>query len=91
MLLDITFNTHELTDKLVVPKTALFTFQNQDALFVVVDNRAKVRPVTTGFETRQHIVIEQGLQENDLILLDPRLDGLDDGSRITYEMNNSTS
>ena len=87
-LLDVEFTTAERTNIIVVPKTALFTFQGEDALLVVEDGRAKIQPVLTGLETRQEVVITEGLTEGDLVILDPGLNGVDEGVRISYTVIN---
>ncbi len=80
--LDASFVTRELTGKMVVPKRALFTDDGQDALLVVEDGRAGLRRVTTGFASRLEQVIEEGLQDGDLVILNPRADGLRPGVRV---------
>ncbi len=80
--LDVEFVTEELSGVLVVPKTALFSYQGEDALLVVENNRAQIRPVKTGLETRHEIVITEGLEEGDLVVLDPQTRGVDEGTRV---------
>ncbi len=79
---DATFITQEVPDSMVVPKRSLFTYAGEDAVFVAEDGRARVRRVTTGVESRREQVIEQGLRAGDLVILDPRIDGLRDGARV---------
>ena len=79
---ETTFITQELHDRMVVPKRSIFTYEGEDAVFVVEDDRARVRRVTTGIESRREKVIEEGLREGDLVILDPRLDGLREGARV---------
>lgn len=85
--LSIEFITEEQRDKLIVPKSVVFTYGGEDALFVVEGERAVVRKVETGFETRREVVITSGLEEGDLVILDPQADGLSDGGRISYSIN----
>jgi len=70
---------------LIVPKRTLFTYQGEDALMVVKDDRAGIRKATTGKETRQEVVISEGLREGDLVIMDPQQEGIDEGSRVIYE------
>ncbi|HHY06397.1 MAG TPA: efflux RND transporter periplasmic adaptor subunit [Clostridia bacterium] len=80
--LDIEFTINKQEDKLVVPKTVLFPYQDGEALWVVRQNTAQIQPVETGFENERDIVIEKGLKAGDLVLLDPQLEGLKEGIRI---------
>ncbi|QGT98778.1 hypothetical protein SYNTR_0185 [Candidatus Syntrophocurvum alkaliphilum] len=83
--LDVEFITKEESDVLAVPKNALFTYEGEDALFIVDNNRAKVQEVITGIESRRDVVIKEGLSKNDLVITNPQVDGLSDGSRVSYE------
>jgi len=80
--LDVEFSIDQQEDKLIVPKTALFPYQDSDALWVVRENTAQIQPVETGFENEQDIVIEKGLTAGDLIILDPQLEGLKEGAKV---------
>ncbi len=82
---DVTFIAEEYVDQLVVPKLALFTWEGQDALFVAENGRARIRQVTTGFETQREVVITDGLVQGDRVILNPRTSGLDDGVRINIK------
>jgi len=80
--LDVEFTLDQQEDKLIVPKTALFPYQDGDALWVVRENTAQIQPVETGFENEQDLVIEKGLTAGDLIILDPQMEGLKEGARV---------
>ncbi|RQD72889.1 MAG: efflux RND transporter periplasmic adaptor subunit, partial [Candidatus Syntrophonatronum acetioxidans] len=80
---DVEYITEEVSDKLIVPKSALFTYEGEDALFVVERGRAQVRQVTKGPETRLEVVITAGLEEGDQIILDPQREGIDEGVAVT--------
>jgi len=81
---DVEFITERQEDVLWVPLNALFAHQGEDALMVVDDNRAWVREVSTGLETRRRVAIEEGLEEGDLVILDPEVLELEEGDRINY-------
>ena len=81
--LDVTFVTESEENQLGVPRTALFTRNDKDALFVAENGRAVVRTVATGLETRREVAIQEGLEEGDLVILDPQTDGLTEGSRVS--------
>jgi len=84
---DVEFITNRQEDVLWVPLTALFTYRGEDALMVVEDNRAIVREVSTGLETRRRVVIEEGLEEGDLVILDPKAEDLNEGDRVNYTLD----
>jgi len=83
---DVEFITNRQEDVLWVPHTALFSYRGVDALMVVVDDRARVREVRTGLETRREVVIEEGLKEGDLVILDPGAVDLNEGDRVNYSL-----
>ncbi len=70
--LDVQFTTAERTNIITVPKTALFTYEGEDALLVIENGRETIRPVKTGLETRQEVVITEGLAEGEKFVLDPK-------------------
>lgn len=79
---DVVFITDQLSDQLVIPKISLFRYEGEDALFIVENNRAVIRQVTTGFETQREVVITDGLEKGARIILNPRVTGLQEGSRV---------
>ena len=82
--LEVEFSTAAQAEALAVPNSALFSYNGEDALLVVEDGRANVRTVITGLETRRDVVIADGLQEGDLVILDPQDKGLTEGARVSY-------
>lgn len=80
--LDVQFTLDKQENKLIVPKTALFAYQDGEALWVIRNNTAQIQPVETGFANEQDIVIEKGLKAGDQVLLDPQMEGLKEGTRI---------
>jgi len=85
---EVEFITNRHEDVLWVPQTALFSYQGEDALMVVDENRTRVRKVNTGLETRRQVVIKEGLEEGDLVILNPGAKDLDEGSRVSYTVYN---
>ncbi len=81
---DVEFITRFAENVLVVPRRALFTYERENALMVVVGDRARVRKVTTGMETRQEVEILDGIGEGDPVILDPQQEGIEDGARVFY-------
>lgn len=83
--LDVQFTTQKQKDRLVIPKTALFPYQDGDALWVVEEGKARLKRVKCGFENDREVVIEDGLESGDLVILNPQLEGLKEGKRIKVE------
>jgi HlyD family secretion protein len=63
MVMDVEFTTQEKEGVLAVPKTALFPYGDDEAVWTVEGGRAKMRPVKTGFENENFVAIEEGLKE----------------------------
>ncbi len=82
---EVTFTTREEENVLTVPKRALFRYNGEDALMVAEGARARLRKVKTGMETQRRVVIEEGLEEGDLVILDPQREGVTDGGRVDYD------
>ena len=80
---DVEYIAEEVLNKLIVPKSALFTYEGEDALMVIENGRARLRRVTRGPETRLEVVIEEGLEEGDQVILDPQREGIDEGVAVT--------
>lgn len=79
---EVEFITRQEEAQMVVPKTALFTVDGEDALLVVRDGRARARRVETGLETRTDVAIVAGLREGEQVIVDPERDGIEEGDRI---------
>jgi len=80
--MDVTFVTRHEEDKLVVPKTALFNYEDGSAVWVVRQGKAEIQRVEKGLETDDEVAVESGLAEGDLVIRNTRLDGLKVGARI---------
>ena len=61
--LDIEYKTAEEKDRLVVPKTAVFSYQGGDAVWVVRKGKASIQSISKGFENDLEIAVAEGLQE----------------------------
>lgn len=83
--LDVVFTMFKEDNRLVVPKTALFSYQGQDAVWVVSEGKAAIQLVKKGFENERDVVIEDGLQKGDLVILNPQLKGISEGKKINIE------
>lgn len=80
--LDVEFTIDKKEDQLVVPKTALFPYGEGKALWVVKDGRAIIQPVKIGFENDRDAAISEGLNSGDLVILNPKTEGLEEGKKI---------
>ncbi|WP_258359640.1 efflux RND transporter periplasmic adaptor subunit [Moorella sulfitireducens] len=80
--LDVEFSVLEQHDKLAVPKTCLFPYEDGEAVWVVRDGRAQIQKIEKGMETDVLVVIEQGLQPGDKVIKNPQLEGLKPGKRV---------
>lgn len=79
---DVKFTTLEVLGKLVIPKTALFPYQQGAAVWVVQQGKAKIQSVKKGQENDSQVIIEEGLSNEDIILQDSNLKDLKEGKRI---------
>lgn len=80
--LDVQFILQEAADVLVVPKTALFKLVDGDALWVAKEGRAKIQHVQTGLANDTEVIINDGLNRGDQVILNPQLKGLREGKKI---------
>lgn len=79
---EVRFTLEEQENKLLVPSSAIFKHEEQDYVFVVQDQKAERRPVTTGLKTSNRTVLESGVSAEELVVVDPNQDGLREGSRL---------
>ena len=79
---DVKYTTLEVPDQLMIPKTALFPYQEGSAVWVIEQGKAKIQPVEKGLENDSQVIIEEGLSEGGSILQDPNLTKLKEGKRI---------
>lgn len=79
---DVKFTTLQVPDQLMIPKTALFPYQEGDAVWMLREGKAKIQPVKKGLENDSQITIEQGLSKDDVILQDPNIKELKEGKPL---------
>lgn len=80
--MDVQFITLRESNRILIPKTALFPYENGQALWVIRDGKASLQPVTKGLENDKEAIIENGLQDGDQVLLDTEIKGLKEGKRV---------
>jgi RND family efflux transporter MFP subunit len=75
-------NLAQSSGSVLVPASAIAQRDGASVVFVVEDNRARLRPVTAGALVGDLRLVENGLDTGERVVLDPPA-GLDDGMRIT--------
>ena len=78
---DVAIETWSGKDVLRVPSTSLFRAGERWAVFVVRDGRARLMIVEPGETDGRHTVIERGLAEGHVVIVQPA-DTLEDGTRV---------
>src|SRR5262249_7492947 len=68
-------------EKVVVPQAALIADQEGAYVFVVEDGKAAVKRVKVGAETGPNIVVEQGLSDGDVVIVEG-LQGVRPGAAV---------
>jgi multidrug efflux pump subunit AcrA (membrane-fusion protein) len=61
--------TREVSNALVVPKSAIVQRDGHDAVFVVSNHKAALRPVSLGITTQNGVEVTSGLGENDQVVI----------------------
>lgn len=80
--LDVEFTTVKAARQLTVPKTALFSYKDGYAVWMIEGGKAKIQSVIKGVENDSEVIIEKGLAEGEVILQDPNLQGLKEGKAV---------
>lgn len=71
----------ELSNALLIPKSALFRYRRQWNVMKIVENKAVMQPVTIGLENESHAQISQGLQQGDQVIVYPS-DEVQTGTKV---------
>lgn len=79
---DVEFVLESREQAVAVPKAAVFPYEDGFGVMIVAGGRAELREITKDFETDTMVVIEAGVAEDDIILLNPTADGLKEGIRV---------
>ena len=83
--MDVIFVTRREKNSLVVPKTALFTYEGGTAVWVVRRGKAEIQQVEKGLETDDEVAVISGLAEGDMVIRNTRLEGIKVGARIVQQ------
>jgi RND family efflux transporter MFP subunit len=72
---------------LAIPMTAVIRNKKDGSstCYRIVDGRAVLTPVKLGDNDGTRIVVRDGLKEGDLVVVDPRADGVEEGQRVAVE------
>ena len=80
---EVRYTVYREQGALMVPTGALFKQDGADCVFILEDDKAVSKPVTTGPKTSIETVITDGLAVGDVVVADADTEGLTDGKRIT--------
>jgi multidrug efflux pump subunit AcrA (membrane-fusion protein) len=80
---DVIFTVYRQPEALTVPKTAVFSHDGQDTVWVVRDGAAYRQTIEKGMETRNAYIINAGLDSGGSVITDANTQGLSDGKRVT--------
>jgi len=88
--LDVKVAVAARDDAVLVPSEAVFATAEGQAVFVVLDGRARLRTVSTGLKGDDYYEVAAGLEPGDVVILRPPTD-LEPGSRVKGEAARDTS
>lgn len=69
MYAELEIVSEQVTNAIVVPREAVVTRQGKDIVYLAENERAKQREVTTGIHDETHVVITDGLDEGDRLIV----------------------
>ncbi len=82
MSADIEVITDRLNNVLVVPTQSVIEQDGQRFVFLVSDNKAKLKKVKTGLFNWNYMEIKEGLKEGDLVVTNPDTPGIYDSAKV---------
>lgn len=77
----VAFTTASQT-ALSVPQSAVIPTDEGDAVYVVMDKRAVLTPVTLGMESGDMVAVLSGLAEGDIVVRNPETGGIKEGDAV---------
>ena len=72
-------------DSVRVPKEAVFEMENENYVFIVKNNKAKLTKVNLGLSGEDYIEVLKGLEVNDIVILTPSND-LEDNMKVLVKV-----
>ncbi|KDR94697.1 HlyD family secretion protein [Peptoclostridium litorale DSM 5388] len=79
---DVEFLKRSQKGAIAVPKRAIFKHEGEDAIWKIVSEKAVIQKVSVGYETDDYSIIDSGLDEGDIVILNHKTDGLDIDKRV---------
>jgi multidrug resistance efflux pump len=79
---DVKFILFQSMDKIVIPNSSLYKRDEEDMVLVIRDGKVKEVPVRLGYELTGETIVEEGLAEGDILILDLDAKGLSPGKRV---------
>ena len=79
---DVSFLLYSEASAVTVPLSAVFEEDGTDYVFVVEGDRARKRPVTLSYRANTFQVVDEGLEEGEVIILDASEKDLEEGVRV---------
>ncbi len=80
---DAKFTVFSEGNKLVIPNSALYKIDGQDTVMVIKSGKAVEVPVTLGYELTGESIVEAGLAEGDMVIIDLDASDLSPGKNAT--------
>lgn len=78
---EIEFLTYKLEDAITIPLESVFDYEDGEAVYKVVDGLATVTEIA-GEKINNSYIVESGLSEDDLIVLDANNEDIKEGTKI---------
>lgn len=66
---------------LIIPENAVFSMDNKNYVFKIIDEIAVLNEIETGIEARKTIEVLSGLREGDIVIISPESE-LEDGDKV---------
>jgi len=86
----VDINAEEHVKVVLVPAEAIVREAEETAVFVVVGNKAKRRPIVTGLTDAQHVEVRSGLKAGELVITHGQA-GLPDDAAISLETTETSA
>lgn len=81
---NVKFVTGIAKNRITIPKASVFKNEGNKSVFVIEGNRANIRAIKTGLETRTKVVVKEGLEQGEKIILHSSLDDVKEGIRVKF-------
>jgi len=85
--MDVRFTVYTRENALTVPKTAVFSQENNDYVWIIQEGAVQLRQIVKGVETRDGYIIEAGLQDGSVVVTDADNGTISQGKRVEYIVN----